>query len=212
MAANRSCLGDGSSENLDVKLTLKEVKNYMEIKSYTGIGSRDASELAMKMGSSLGRRFARLGFILRSGAARGMDTAFESGCNLAHGRKEIYLPFSGFNQRIPSGNPLQRVLAVGENPLAEEEARNIHPNWAACSRFARQAHTRSVCQVLGEDLKSPSTFVVAWTPTGQDTGGSRTALVLARERDIPVYNLYKLDERLELKEYLESLEEVPPSL
>ncbi len=44
-------------------------------------------------------------------------------------------------------------------------------------------------QVLGPDLKSPSSMVVAWTPGGAVTGGTGQALRMAETYQIPVRNL-----------------------
>lgn len=35
-----------------------------------------------------------------------------------------------------------------------------------------------------------SSFVVCWTSDGKDSGGTGQALRIARDRNIPVYNLY----------------------
>lgn len=62
-------------------------------------------------------------------------------------------------------------------------------------RFGQRAHTRNVFQVLGADLRSPSSFLVCWAPwdprsAGDVTGGTRTAVRLARSFGIPVFNLF----------------------
>lgn len=47
--------------------------------------------------------------------------------------------------------------------------------------------------MLGDNLTSPSKFLVCWTTNGQDVGGTRTAIVVAKMHSIPVFNLFKTD-------------------
>ena len=51
--------------------------------------------------------------------------------------------------------------------------------------MARNCH-----QVLGQDLKTPVDFIVCWTKDGGESGGTGQALRIARDLNIPVYNLY----------------------
>lgn len=64
---------------------------------YAGIGSRKTPKEILGLFDYLGRYFAKRRFLLRSGAADGADTAFEDGCDIYSGPKEIYLPWKGFN-------------------------------------------------------------------------------------------------------------------
>jgi len=65
----------------------------------------------------------------------------------------------------------------------------IHPAWYRCSDYVRKLHARNCFQVLGRDLRTPSSFLVCWTLDGADIGGTRTAIVLARNHSIEVINL-----------------------
>ena len=137
----------------------------------------------------LGWRLARNGYLLRSGAAPGADTAFETGCTRAQGQKEIWVPWSGFGDRCePDYLPLDEHFTL---------AQDLHPKWQSLSAAARKLHARNVGQILGADLASPVDFVVCWTPDGCDqdssrtaaTGGTGTAIALASRHGIPVFNL-----------------------
>ena len=107
----------------------------------------------------------------------GADLAFEKGAK----NKEIYLPWKGFNE---NESPLYNTSKEAFN-IAEK----LHPNWPACRQGAKKLHARNIHQVLGKDLKTPSAFLVCWTPKAELVGGTRTALVLAQENDIPIFNL-----------------------
>ena len=66
---------------------------------------------------------------------------------------------------------------------------SIHPNPVALSRGARALHARNMYQILGRDLETAVDFVICWTPNSAPVGGTRTAIVLAHQHNIPVFNL-----------------------
>lgn len=53
---------------------------------------------------------------------------------------------------------------------------------------------RNIFQVLGKDLDTPSDFVVFWAKpignSGKVSGGTNTAVALALQESIPVFNMY----------------------
>lgn len=151
---------------------------------YAGIGSRKAPTLALSLATQMAGKLAAASWTLRSGGAPGMDTAFEVGAG--HGSKEIYIPWAGFEQRahgiVLQGQLLERALLL---------AAQVHPNWGACNYGARLLHARNVAQIYGADLQTPVELVLCWappTPDGSVSGGTRTAVELARRADVPVYN------------------------
>ena len=156
---------------------------------YAGVGSRDTPEDILKKMEELAENFARRGFLLRSGAAEGADSAFEGGCDLANGPKEIWLPWNGYE-----GRPRSKLLPTAD---MMKIAARIHPAWSNLSQGAQKLHARNVGQVLGANCDVPADFVVCWTKDGCEqvspayskTGGTRTAIALANEYQVPVYNL-----------------------
>ena len=129
----------------------------------------------------VGRELAERDWVLRSGGSPGADSAFEQGCDQAGGRKEIFLPWSGFNG---SHSELYDIPAE-----AFEIARQIHPRLGRQRQVIQKLRARNVCQALGETLNNPSDLVVAWTERGMPMGGTATALSLAATYGIPVINL-----------------------
>jgi len=156
---------------------------------YSGIGSRQSPLEVMAEMRVIAMILFQNGFTLRSGGADGADTAFEEG---AGDLKEIYLPWQGFNKRDG--------IVVGNKFKARDMAQAIHPYWESLTDGGKKLHTRNICQVLGRDLKTPSKFLICWTPDGKPSGGSRTAIVCAMEHDIPVYNLK--NSKFPIDEYL----------
>lgn len=184
-------------------------ENYLP---YTGIGSRSTPKPILQHMAKIARTLQLQGFTLRSGGASGADTAFEKGVaqnfdaqkldgssNKDEGNKEIYLPHKNFNENSSS--------LFNPNRKAYEMAEAIHPHWQKCSKFARNAHARNIHQILGENLNSPSLFVLYWaeekhkinpitnpinkTPKIEQTivGGTATAVKLAKSLRIPTFNL-----------------------
>lgn len=171
------------------------------MKYYTGVGSRETPEPILKLMYQIAEKLGNEGWCVRSGGADGADSAFLQGAMSAFDKvwdnpefggseydfAEIYLPWKGFND---SDSTLYHdTLPPDIVKQAVEIAKATHPNWAACGQGARKLHARNVYQVLGRDLKTPSSFLVCWTKDGVAAGGTRTAIVLAEQNNIPVWNL-----------------------
>lgn len=159
--------------------------------AYAGIGSRKAPIGILALMEILASRLAKQGHVLRSGAAHGADQAFERGCDAAGGRKEIFIPWDGFQGRKATGRRDSELYGTfaGVTQKALELAAEVHPNWAACSDAARKLHARNCFQILGRNLDVPVTDVVCWTPNGSGEGGTGQAIRLARHLGIPVWDL-----------------------
>lgn len=156
---------------------------------YAGIGSRVIPVDIKQQMVDLGTYFAHKGLILRSGGAYGSDMAFENGCDEVQGEKEIFLPWKGLN-----GN---RSKLCTPSLAAMELAANLHPLYYHLSMAARKLIGRNVHQILGEQLDIPVSFVVCYTPDkceshltySKNTGGTGTAISLASQHQIPIFNL-----------------------
>lgn len=175
--------------------------------TYSGIGSRSTPPEALQCLRDFAARLAREGYELRSGAAAGADTACEEGCDLAGGAKSIWLPWAGFQNRRP--NPEESTFLP--EPQAFEMAALLHPRWAMLTRGPRALHARNCHQLLGPGLDKPSDFVLCWTADGAQsaaevnakTGGTGTAIRLASQRGVPVFNLSRGDAEARLHAFLE---------
>lgn len=100
-----------------------------------------------------------------------------------HRLKEIFLPWKGFNKNeSPLHHPPTEALELAREVLGPSHWGNLKERW-------RLMHTRNCHQVLGANLDSPVDFVLCWTPNGKDTGGTATAIKLARRHNIPVINM-----------------------
>jgi hypothetical protein len=173
---------------------------------YTGIGSRDTPKDIYPTLAALAKTLAST-HILRSGGARGADDAFEKGCLEAKGRMEIYLPWDGFNGRHYDN--VSYLDATKEAKEAEKIAAEFHPVWDTLKETARLFHTRNVHQVLGQDLKTPSQFVVCYSlPNAfrsDFVGGTGQALRIAKAYNLPTFNLANPKQTDQLAEFIRQL-------
>ncbi len=163
------------------------------IKFYTGIGSRNTPDTVQQIEQLLAAHLEGRGYCLRSGGATGSDSAFERGVTAAE-HKEIYIPWSGFND-YTAGPGIIDTTALENRNRAAEIAMTVHPAWDRLTRGARALHTRNVYQVLGFDLNTHSRFVVCWAEYQGNRhnavkGGTNTAVQLALQHNIPVINLF----------------------
>lgn len=149
---------------------------------FAGIGSRETPIDIMKLMTEITIFLYGKGFILRSGGAGGADTAFEAGVP-KDAYKEIYLPWESFK-----GNS-SKLYGVGHDAI--DLAKKYHPAWERLGKYARRLIARNGYQVLGEDLNTPAKFVVCWTVGGKLKGGTAQALRIAKDYNIPVFNLGK---------------------
>jgi hypothetical protein len=149
---------------------------------YTGVGSRRAPPSVEGRFKEIVLRLSELDYVARSGAADGPDTWVERYAK----ESQIFLPWKGFSHH-PS--------TLCEPSLrAYEIAALVHPAWERLSSPARALHARNAHQVLGLDLKTPSDFVVCWTPGAKIVGGTATAIRIAQRHGIPVFNLAEDDD------------------
>ena len=181
---------------------------------WTGIGSQKTPEIFKYFMASITYVLALKGFALRSGRAKGADNFFEIGVpHFMKHKTEIYLPQKNFG----TNTGCRSFYITDSDELMEAmyiiDKHNIHDNWhelinSKGSSFAVAAHTRNVFQCLGFLYRNPqpSKFVICWTKCGSIThgettsfsGGTRTAIRLADQYNIPVYNLSRREHSLRL--------------
>jgi len=183
----------------------------MENAYYTGIGSRDTpgnlKNFVELTPLSILRRWgyflAKVNLTLRSGGADGADLAFETGCDLAEGDKEIYLPWKGFNN-----SDSQKFYIP---PEAFEIAGDIYgATWRYQKQAVKKLMARNMMQVMGIGLDEPSLFVLCWTPDGcatkeartKKTGGTGQAIAYADEMGIPVFNIQNTNDEHAFSDFI----------
>lgn len=187
---------------------------------YTGIGSRDVpADIAILMEKIAGK-LCRANYHLRSGAANGSDSAFEYGVlneldgdiSKTNAAMSVYLPWLSFGKRNTPRHPYARVL---DHPDTYALVEKHHPNAANLSHSVIDLMRRNCHQVLGDDLHTPSSFVICWTPDGAEngistssaTGGTGMAIRLASSTGIPVFNLANTHSRERISKWVARVED-----
>jgi hypothetical protein len=148
---------------------------------YTGVGDHHVDRLPTRKldeATDIARTLESWKFVLRSGRATGFDQAFERGVT----------------------NPLNKVIYLSSKEqtysddlwtMAVDLVVNTHP-YPPSARYYMHLLARNAFQVLGDDLRTPSRFVVCWTKNGKDVGGTGTTIRIAQKFNIPVYNLHDM--------------------
>lgn len=169
---------------------------------YAGIGSRETPIEIQHLMYQMAKNLTRKGYTLRSGGAKGADQAFEKGCDSVNGLKEIYLPWANFEG--------SSSLLIIESATAQLIAEKYHPYWQNLSQGARKLQARNSHQALGQDLSTPSKFIICYTKAGKKAGGTGQAIRIAEAYHIPVFDcgLYENDLELLKKEYREFIRNI----
>lgn len=164
---------------------------------YAGIGSRETSKEILEHFEYIAGVLANKGFTLRSGGAKGADSAFENGCDKAKGLKEIFLPWRGFE------NSISQLYNISEEAM--KIAATYHPYWYNLSQGAQKLQARNSYQVLGYNLNTYSDFIICWTKGGKGSGGTGQAIRIAKAYNVPVFDFGGNGTGEKLHEFVESL-------
>jgi len=162
----------------------------MKIKVYAGIGSRETPPEARELIHEFALELNKEGYTLRSGGAPGADTYFEEVAI----KKEIFLPWCGFNKRPGSRGEPPVTYIQSPSDEAIEMARKVIERYDNRPHTARMLLARNMHQVLGEDLESPVEMVICWTKEGQVVGGTAHAIRIAKRHKIPVFNMARAND------------------
>lgn len=143
------------------------------IRAYAGIGSRITPQSVLFDMTILAKWLSKEGFILRSGKAKGADTAFEKGID-------------------PSRHHLDCEIFTYKDATEEaiKHASKYHPAWNNCNDYIKQLHGRNSMIMLGENLDNPVKFVVCYTEKAKEIGGTGQSIRIANDLNIPVFNFY----------------------
>ena len=177
---------------------------------YAGIGSRTAGYNIVEILKRIAYYLYEKGYTLASGGAARSDAAFES---QAGTRKEIYIPWNGYNKRYSSE---EGVFLPSPETIekATEIARKFHPRFDYLSEAAKLLMIRNGYQILGRNLDTPVDFVVCYTSDGCEsaltrtilTGGTGQAISIAYNYNVPIFNIFNPESAYKLKELLDSRE------
>jgi hypothetical protein len=165
---------------------------------YSGVGSRNTPKHILVLMQFIAFKLASEGWVLRSGGAKGADSAFFRGVReyyatipnaVANLLAYVYVPWDGFGGHYRTRH-LDFACVFTDYPKHEDAlvlASTIHPNWKACDSVAKLLHGRNVFQILGHNMNEPSSMLICWgemTKNGSIKGGTRTAWELAKQEGV----------------------------
>jgi len=171
-------------------------------KYFAGIGARLAIKNKLIDIFYYAQRLRKLGYILRSGAAKGCDEFFENGYE---GYKEQTEIFKAKDATPWSLEMVKKYLPKDYLPRALTQFDNWRPN-------IKGLLARDMMQILGADGQTPVEFVVCWTKSlnyeYSAVGGTGYALRCALDYNIPIYNLVSEEQTKMFEEFLKNEEDV----
>lgn len=150
---------------------------------YGGVGARVTPTTILEQMTGIAKKLQSKGYILRSGGARGADTAWEDGAGHS---KQIFKP-------LKNQSPYDYVTLAKAYQIAEQH----HPTWKYLPDWHRDLLARNVHIVLGPELDNPSEFLLCWTEDGifktedrtKASGGTGHTIAVACTYGVPVFNL-----------------------
>lgn len=162
---------------------------------FAGIGSRKTPHELLSDLSEFSSCLQDMGYCLRSGAAKGADTAFEHNIT----RKDIFVAETKNTKYRPAKTRGLDQIDPVYVKQAYEIAQKHHGGWVHLSDYAKKLMARNVLQILGDDLKHPVQFVLCWTDKvyfdaegriKNVNGGTGLAVRLAYSLGIPVVHTH----------------------
>lgn len=157
---------------------------------YTGVGSRKIPIYIYKFLKNVALTMEREGWKVRTGNANGCDQIFRTYTDAI-----VYHP--------------QQIISNLEHWSYEEVQKHM-PNdregYVDWKPYVKALLARNMMQVLGDDGKTPSEFLICWTPSthyaDSSSGGTGYAIRCAIAHNVPVYNIFSVtDYRAFIKFY-----------
>lgn len=175
---------------------------------YAGIGSRETPQNILDKMKEVASLLSSKKYELRSGGAKGADSAFEEGVQNDKSTKYnnttiFYTKDATDTTRKIASEMHPNIEAMKEsvykkaiaNGKSESEAKNS-------AQYAHDLQARNTNQIFGDNLDTPVDFVLAWTKDGKDTGGTGQAIRMAEAKGIPVINMYNDDWKEQLNKVM----------
>lgn len=153
--------------------------------AYAGVGSRETPEIYREDIMRIVKVMCDFGYTLRSGGATGADEMFETACVYCDGRKEIYLPWDGFNNYVADKDHFVYQYSHQTASIA----RQFHPKFYRMGEKSQKLIARNGHQIFGASMLEPVMCVICWTPDAAPVGGTGQAIRIATFHRIPIFNL-----------------------
>lgn len=159
------------------------------INYYTVAGTRHPDRSIKEFFNKLSARLESHGFVLRALPLEGTNQAFIEGL-VDRTHCEIYTPWTDFNKGlVKKSDPKIDPADLSTYEEASKLLSKHIEKWDKLTIGLQKMHVCSAYQLLGQDLKTPVRFVIAYTRPDRPSEGTNALLTLAREQGIEVYDL-----------------------
>lgn len=172
------------------------------MRTYAGIGSRDITEEERQVIKELAQKL-RKKYVCLTGNADGADAAFRDG---ADGLCVLILPWKNFNKA--KDHKVLDIFVLGDGKEGLEAIQEFHPVPHKLSHGAKACIARNFYQIAGYDKYPEVSFVVCCSNSdgqGGVWGGTGHAVRIAKDRNIPFFNIREEGWRGKLNEFLDAL-------
>lgn len=152
---------------------------------YAGIGARTTPPDIIELMRTLATAYAKKGYTLQTGAAKGADQAYAEGALYGGGRVRLYLPWPSYEQEWVSSlvGDLEIISLKDSDKLAHMSVAELHPTFENLSQGVRKLHARNFL------ILKDAEFVSCWTPRGLEEGGTGQGLRIAERQRQQIWNL-----------------------
>lgn len=165
------------------------------------IGSREPYDNIVRLSVEIGKFLSDNECSGFSGGASGMDSHFMQ--EFSFENSFIIVPER--KPKIPKNFIIWDELDDDIKIRSYLQAKRVCPDIDNRPLYHQKLFARNSCQVLGVDCKTPVDRVIFWakeSKSGLVSGGTRIAVRIAREYDIPCHNLFKPDVRKQFEEMI----------
>lgn len=172
---------------------------------YVGTGNKDTPPDVIAKMKKWAVLLEKHGYTMRSGGMEGAEDAFE---NAVEVKKEIHLPWRGFNNK--------ESKFTFTTDQARALARQTHESFDTAPPAIQTFLAKNVRMIMGKNLNSPALFVIIWSEDGAErlseksprTGNMGHVVSIASRLRIPVFNFAKPDCEERLTRYFAFKREV----
>ena len=131
--------------------------------------------------------FAKKDMVLRTSGSKGIGSDAIKGCDDNQGQYDAFVPWDGYN-KIPICYELTKE--------AFDIAEAFNGKYSTMSQTNRKILAAMSYQVLGDDLISPSDFVICYSNRGKGKGGNVGHLIkIAKAYGVPIFDIGKYQNR-----------------
>ena len=164
-------------------------------------GNKEAPPEILDKIAQLAQYLESKGFTIRVGG----DGPVEDAAEMATHKKEVLLPWRGFNDKeSPTTFPIERAFHI---------AKMFHPTWDHMKKGVQSILAKNARLVMGNKMMSPATLLLCWTEDGAEdrrevtmkTGLAAHPIRIAAGSGVRIFNLGRPDAESRLRHFVDGM-------